>query len=139
MSELQEDVSVRLMNQKVQFRGVSPANPDQPIRFDFVPPVGDGQGYNGLELLLMSFCGCGATAIVCLLRLMHKTVSGLEANARGLRRQQPPMEFAHILIEFVVTSPDARDADVQRAIELAEQSVCPVWQMMKGNVEVVPE
>jgi uncharacterized OsmC-like protein len=29
--------------------------------------------------------------------------------------------------------------DIQRAIQLAEQSVCPVWQMIKNNVEVATE
>jgi len=76
MSELQEKVAVRLINQKVKFTGVSNANPDQPITFDYKPPIGDGEGYNGLELLLMSLSGCSATAIVYLLRKMGKTVSG---------------------------------------------------------------
>ena len=67
MSELKEKVTVRLINQKVQFIGVSNANPEQPITFDYKPPLGDGMGFNGLELLLMSFSGCSATAIVYLL------------------------------------------------------------------------
>lgn len=77
MSEQKEQVSVRLINEKVQFRGISNANPDQSITFDYKPPLGDGLGYNGLELLLMSFTGCNATAIAYLLRKMGKTVSGL--------------------------------------------------------------
>jgi len=54
MPGLHEEVTVRLTNQKVQFTGVSNANPEQPITFDYKPPIGDGLGYNGLELLLMS-------------------------------------------------------------------------------------
>jgi len=68
MSEQREEVTVRLINQKVRFIGVSNTNPNQPITFDYKPSIGDGQGYNGLELLLMSLCGCSATAIVYLLR-----------------------------------------------------------------------
>ncbi len=139
MSELQEEVTVRLINHKVQFTGVSNANPDQPITFDYKPPIGDGLGYNGLELLLMSFSGCSATAIVYILRKMGKTVSGLEVNAKGIRKEQPPIKFAKIFIEFILNSKDVRDADIQKAITLAEQSVCPVWQMIKNNVDVVPE
>ena len=136
MSELQEEVTVRLINQKVKFSGVSNANPDQPITFDYKPPIGDGLGYNGLELLLMSCSGCSATAVVYILRKMGKTVSGLEVNAKGIRKEQPPMKFAKIFIEFILNSKDVRDADIQKAIQLAEQSVCPVWQMIKNNVEV---
>lgn len=137
MSELQEEVTVRLINRKVQFTGVSIANTDQPVTFDYKPPIGDGKGYNGLELLLMSLGGCSATAIVFLLRKMGKTVSGLEVNARGIRSEKPPLKFEKIFIEFVVTSQDTKDKDIQKAIGLAEQSVCPVWQMIKNNVEVV--
>jgi putative redox protein len=139
MSELKEEVTVQLINQKVQFTGVSNANPEQPITFDYKPPIGDGMGYNGLELLLMSFSGCSATAIVYLLRKMSKTVSGLEVNAKGIRREQPPIKFEKILIEFILSSKDTKDADIQKAIQLAEESVCPVWQMIKKNVEVVTE
>ena len=139
MSELQEGVVVRLINEKVKFTGVSNANPDQPITFDYKPPIGDGQGYNGLELLLMSLSGCSATAIVYLLKKMGKTLSGLEVNAKGIRREQPPIKFEKIYLEFILNSKDIKDADIQKAIQLAEQSVCPVWQMIKNNVEVIPE
>jgi putative redox protein len=138
MSEEIEEVTVHLKNQKVQFIGVSKSNSDQPVTFDYKPPIGDGRGYNGLELLLMSLSGCSATAIVFLLRKMGKTVSGLEVNAKGIRRQQPPLKFEKIFLEFTLTSKDTKEADLQKAIRLAEQSVCPVWQMIRNNVEVVP-
>ena len=139
MPEQLEEVTIRLKNQKVQFVGVSKSHPDHSIIFDYKPPIGDGQGYNGLELLLMSLAGCSATAIVYLLRKMGKTVSGLEVNAKGIRREQPPIKFEKIFLEFILDSKDTKDADIQKAIQLAEQSVCPVWQMVKNNVEVVPE
>jgi putative redox protein len=139
MSEDMDEVTVHLTNQKVQFTGVSKSNPDRPIAFDYKPPLGDGQGYNGLELLLMSLCGCSATAMVYLLRKMGKTVAGLEVSAKGMRRRQPPLKFDKILLEFIVHSKDATDADLQKAIQLAEQSVCPVWQMIKNNVEVAAQ
>ncbi|HEY6011098.1 MAG TPA: OsmC family protein [Nitrospirota bacterium] len=139
MTEQLEEVTVHLTNQKVQFIGVSKANPDRPIAFDYKPPLGDGQGYNGLELLLMSLGGCSATAIAYLLRKMGKDVSGLNVNAKGVRRTQPPIKFEKIFLEFIVTSRDAGDGDLQKAIQLAEESVCPVWQMVKNNVEVVAQ
>lgn len=132
-------MTVRLINQKIKFTGVSNANPAQPITFDYKPPIGDGEGYNGLELLLMSLSGCSATALVYLLRKMRKTVSGLEVRAKGIRREQPPIKFEKIYLEFILNSKDVDDADIKKAIRLAEQSVCPVWQMIKNNVEVVSE
>jgi putative redox protein len=132
-------VTVHLTKQKVQFTGVSKANPDRPVAFDYKAPLGDGQGYNGLELLLMSFAGCSGTAIVYLLRKMRKDISGMKVNAKGLRRDQPPIKFEKIFLEFILNSKDTKDVDIEKAIQIAEESVCPVWQMIKDNVEVVTE
>jgi putative redox protein len=139
MEEQFEQVTVNLMNRKVQFIGVSKSNPERPITFDYKAPLGDGQGYNGLELLLMSFAGCSGTAILYLLRKMGKDVSGMKVNAKGLRRDQPPIKFEKIFLEFVLTSANTQDADIQKAIRLAEESVCPVWQMIKNNVSITTE
>jgi putative redox protein len=134
-----EEVSVNLINDKVRFNGISKSNPEHTITFDFRPPIGDGQGYNGLELLLMSFAGCSGTTIVYLLREMGKNVSGFKVNARGLRCEQPPIKFEKIFVEFVVKSNNTQDTDITKAVELAEASVCPVWQMVKNNVEIISE
>lgn len=139
MSEQVEEVTVNLTNQKVQFIGVSKCNPERPVSFDYKAPLGDGQGYNGLELLLMSFAGCSGTAIVYLLRKMRKDISGMKVNAKGLRRDQPPIKFEKIFLEFILNSKDTKDDDIKKAIQLAEESVCPVWQMIKNNVEVVTD
>ena len=136
MAEQFEQVTLNLTNDKVQFTGVSKSNPTRPIIFDFRPPIGDGQGYNGLEVLLMSLAGCSGTTIVYLLRKMDKNISGLRVKAKGIRRDRPPFGFEKIGLEFILTSDDTRNEDIQKAIQLAEASVSPVWQMVKNNVEV---
>ena len=139
MSGLNEEVTIRLINDNVQFTGVSEANPDHPVTIDYVPPLGDGMGFRGLELFLLSFGGCSATAVVALLRKMGKTISGFEVRAKGIRSEKPPIKFEKIFIEFILKSGDTKETDLQKAVQLAEQSVCPVWQMIKNNVDVVPE
>ena len=139
MADQYEQVNVTLTNDKIQFKGISQSNPDHPITFDFAPPLGDGQGFNGLELLLLSFAGCSGTTIVYLLRNMGKTISGLRVNAKGLRGNQPPIKLEKIYLEFILTSDNTEDEDIQKAIHLAETSFCPVWQMVKNNTEVITE
>jgi putative redox protein len=70
---------------------------------------------------------------------MGKTVSGLEVKAKGIRTNYPPVKFQKIFLEFILSSKDVKDPDIQNAIHLAEKEVCPVWQMIKNNVEVIPE
>ena len=132
----QLEINLKLTNDKVQFMGSSRSNPA--VTCDYFPPIGDGEGYTGLELLLLSLAACSATAIVVLLRKMRKTVSGFAVHASGTRQEQPPTAFEKIHLEFTLHSPDAGDADMHKALELAEKTVCPVWAMLKNNVEVTP-
>lgn len=130
------EITVNLTNEKVQFTGVAGSNP--PIICDYTPPVGDGAGYTGLELLLMSLATCSGTAVVHLLRKMRKTITGFEVHAKGIRREQHPMSFEKISLEFTLHSLDTEDVDMQKAVQLSEKSYCPVWAMLKNNVEVIP-
>jgi putative redox protein len=133
------EITVNLVNDKVQFIGVSNSNPDRPVTFDYIPPIGDGQGYTGLELLLMSFTGCIATTVLYLLRKMGKGISALKVNARGIRPDKPPLRLEKIFFKFILNSKDVVGADMDLVIQLAEESACPVWQMIKNNTEVIIE
>ncbi len=134
MAEVLE-VVVHSTNQKLGYSGVAKSNP--PIIMDYTPPLGDGQGYMPLELLLMSLAYCSGGTLSLLLKKMGKNVSAVSVNAKGIRREHSPTSFTKILLEFVLHSKDAGAADVQKAIKLAEDSVCAVWAMMKGNVEII--
>jgi putative redox protein len=128
------NISLELNNDNLQFKGKSREN--ETILMDYFPPVGDGNGYTGLELLLMSFAGCSSTSIVYLLRKMGKTVKGLKAKAEGEQMKKSPMAFKKITIEYTITSEDVIDSDFENVIKQSEESVCPVWAMLKGNVEI---
>lgn len=131
----QLELTVNLTNQKVQFTGVSRSNPA--VIFDYSPPLGDGQGYTGLEMLLMSFAACSGTSVVALLRQMGKKVSEFKVMARGIRRDEHPTSFEKISVLFVLTSENTEDADIRKAIQLSREKICPVWDMLKGNVEII--
>lgn len=130
----QLEVSVTLASEKVQFTGVAQSNPA--ITIDYVPPLGDGQGYMPLELLLISLAACSGSTVATLLRRVGKSVAGLEVKASGVRRQLHPTSFERILLEFRLTSADATGADLKKAIQISEETVCPVWAMLKNNVEI---
>lgn len=136
MAEQYEEVSAVLTNDKVQFTGTSKANPGRPIEFDYYTPIGDGDGYNGLELVLMSLAGCSGTSMAFILRRMGKHVGGLKVQAKGHRTQEPPVKLDQIHLEFVLSSDDATDDDLVKALQLTEEMYCPVWQMVKGNTVI---
>ncbi len=136
MAEVLE-VTVHSTNQKLGYTGVAKSNP--PIIMDYTPPLGDGTGYMPLELLLMSLAYCSGGTLSLLLKRMGKNVSAVSVNAKGIRRDHSPTSFTKIFLEFTLHSSDAQDADVRKALKLAEESVCAVWDMLKGNVEIVTE
>jgi len=109
-----------------------------PVTMDYIPPFGSGQGYLPLELLLMSLAACSGGALSLMLKKMGKTVAGVKVTARGIRKEQHPTGFRTITLVFQVTSPDADELTVQKAIPLAE-SVCPVWSMLQNNAEIKTE
>lgn len=136
MEENVEKVIVALLDDKVKFEGYSEAYNDMKIVFDYKEPIGTGKGYNGLELLLMSLSGCVSTAVVFLLRKMKKEILDFKLEAKGERGIEQPIKFSNIKLRFILKSNNTSYDELERCIKLAEESICPVWQMIKGNVEV---
>lgn len=128
------EVSLELINDKVQFKGKARTNPE--IQMDYFPPYGDGNGYTGLELLLMSLAVCSATSITGLLRVMKKEVSSFSVHATGEPKEEHPKGFHSIQLSYKLKSPDASEADFHKAIQVSEERLCPVWSMLKGNVRI---
>jgi Predicted redox protein, regulator of disulfide bond formation len=127
-------VEIKRTNQKVHFEGVSEANPSIGIPFDFAPPLGDGNGFAGLELLLMSFAGCVSTTIVFLLGRSGKHISSYTATAEGIRRERP-LSLSEIHFHIQIESEDIADTEMEDAIKQAE-AISPVWQAVKNNIIV---
>ena len=128
------EVKGKLIDDKVQFTAEARGNP--PVQFDFFPPIGNGQGYTGLEGLLMSLAVCRATTLAYQLRKEDKKVTACEVAAEGTMKELPAVGFESVVLLFDLTSPDVTPEDMDLAMERARGSACPVWQMVKGNFEI---
>jgi len=128
------EIHMELVNQKVKFTGVSKTNPDTPIAIDYLPPLGDGEGFLGLELLVMSFAGCVSTAIVGLLRRMNKNLFAYKMDVAGIKNEQP-LSLQKINFAVTIESNDINEDEIQNTIKTAEQ-ISPVWIAIRNNVEV---
>jgi putative redox protein len=129
------EINLRTVNDKVRFMANSRSNPE--VAIDYHPPIGNDEGYTSLELLMISFSSCISTALLTLLRAgMHRKINSLDVNARGIERTEHPKCLSNIHLDMTFVSPDAEDLDIKKAIALAEEKFCPVWAMIKGNVEV---
>jgi putative redox protein len=110
-----------------------------PLVSDYPAPHGTDQGPCSLELFLAALTTCAGNSIALLLRRMHKSVDGLSVGATGTQRASHPMGFETIVLDLVLTSSDAGAEDLAKAVSMAESTICPVWSMIKGNVEVKVE
>jgi putative redox protein len=126
---------IKLVNDKIHFIGKAKNN--DPVSIDYTPPIGDDLGYTSLELFLLSLSSCVGSSLALLLRKMNKTISGLEIKAHGERRTQHPTSFEKITLEILITSDDITPQAVDKALALSEESICPVWAMIKNTVEVI--
>lgn len=128
--------NLSLINQKLHIR--AQAGNFEPIDTDYIPPYGDEKGYMPLQLFLISFGACASGAVLTILRRMQKTITGFDMKISGVRRTEHPTSFSSIKVEYYIKSPDVLQSDVEKALALSEQSICPVWAMIKGNVDVEP-
>ena len=131
------DAKAVLTNEKVQFTALTGGRSE--LICDYAPPLGDGEGYTGLELLLMSLCVCSGTSVVALLRQMGKKIAKFAVNGSGVRRDAHPTAFETITLQFVLNSDNTAEAEIQKAIQMSRDSICPVWSLVKNNVEITTE
>jgi putative redox protein len=128
------NTSITLINEKLHFK--AKVGDNEPISIDYTPPLGDNLGYTSLELLLLSLSSCVGSAVLTFLRKMRKTINGCEIQANGIRKEEHPTCFKSILLTINLKSADITEDDMKKVIKLSEDTYCPVWAMLKGNVEV---
>jgi putative redox protein len=131
-NELQ--ASLTLLNERLHFSGK--VDNKDPVSIDYIQPLGDNLGYTSLELLLLSLGSCTGSSVLTLLRKMKKDIQNFTINIRGIRRSEHPTGFESIFIEMYISTSNATDADIEQVLKLSEDKYCPVWAMVKGNVEV---
>ena len=129
------NVKLQSLDDKAMFSATARDNPQ--IIVDYFPPVGTGRGYTSLELLMASFGSCVSTTLLTLLRhKMQKTVDGITVEVMGKVRDNHPKALEQMSVTLDIRAKDLTEPEVRQALKVAEDAVCPVWAMLKGNVEV---
>jgi uncharacterized OsmC-like protein len=94
-------------------------------------------GMTSLQLLLASLATCSANALMLVLtRRLRLTVTGLEVEAKGERRDEHPTVLTRIQLAFRVQGKGLEEGHVTQAIQLAESQLCPVWAMLKAGTPI---
>lgn len=120
--------------QRLSFEGVSADNPGRPLPFDYSQPLGDGDGFAGLELLMLSIAGCVSTTIVFLVERAGKKLAAYSAAVEGTRSERP-LALKDVHMRVTLAADGLTDEDMNAILVRVEQ-MAPVWQAVKGNVSI---
>lgn len=119
---------------KMKFSGSARDNPAVPI--DYHAPLGEGEGYQGMELLLLSLAACSGQTVAGLLGRMKQVPKELEVLASGEKRDEHPKTFLSVSLEFVIRGGGVSEESARQAVALSEEKFCPVWATLKAAVPV---
>ena len=129
------EASAQLINQKVKFK--CQVEGKEPVIVDYIPPYGDGEGYTSLELLLLSLASCfGSTVKMMLNGHLKREVKALSVRANGTRREEHPTCFDSIELKLEIDAPGLEAETLEKTIRVAKDTLCPVWAMLKNNVDI---
>lgn len=128
-------VNLKTIDEKTMFSATARENPE--VIIDYFPPIGSGNGYTSLELFMISFGSCISSTLLSLLRYrMKKQVDGVVVKVDGTIREEHPKALQHILLSLNFKSRELSKDEVLEVLKAAKDKMCPVWSMIKGNVEV---
>jgi putative redox protein len=128
------EIMLKLVDDKVKFEGISKSNPKTPIIFDYLPPLGTGDGFVGIEMMTMSFAGCVSTAIVGLLKRRGKTLESYSMEITGIKHEDP-LFLETIEFTAFVNAKDTTQEELNEVLASAEK-ISPAWIAIQGNVKV---
>lgn len=128
-------VKLQTIDEKTMFSATARDNSE--IIVDYFPPIGSGHGYTSLELFMASFGSCVSSTLLSLLRYrLKKKVDGVAVEVEGTVRDEHPKALQHILLNLNFKSKELSKAEALEVLKVAEEKMCPVWSMIKGNVDV---
>jgi putative redox protein len=84
-----------------------------------------------VETVLEAAAACTAMDVLNILTKQRKTIEQFTISLDAERAETEPRVFTKIHMAFFITSPNATERDVARAIELSWEKYCSVSVMLK--------
>ncbi len=98
------------------------------------------QAATPLTVALEATAACSGMDVVSILHKKRRTVLDFHVNAEADLAKTHPHVFERVHLHYVLTSPDAKIADLNRAIELSVTRYCPMVAMLRAaGVEITWE
>lgn len=90
-----------------------------------------------LEVLLSSLAACAANTLnLVLCRRMNARLDSIEVEAKAERRSEHPTILTDIELLYRLRGEDLTAETVERALRMAEDTLCPVYAMLKPGTRI---
>jgi putative redox protein len=100
--------------------------------FDTHPSVGgEDTAPPPMDVLLQAMAACSFMDVVSIIRKKRKEVINLELKADAIRAKEHPKVLTDVHLTFTLTSPDAEQGDLDRAVELSQKTYCGASAMFQ--------
>ena len=97
---------------------------------------GENAGFRPMELMLLGLGGCLAYDMLMILRRMREDVSGYQLKLVGQRADEPPTVYTEVTLEHTITGYGIDEANVKRALNLAESKYCSASAMFSKTAKL---
>ena len=125
---------LRYLGKSLQFQGTTESKLRQLI--DDVKNEPNPIGPSPMELVLQAAAGCTAMDVVSILNKMRRQITDLRVMVDSERRDQHPRIFTKIHLFFLLSSPDATEAELEKAVQLSQEKYCSVAGMLRSTVNM---
>ena len=94
------------------------------------------KSFSPMQLVLSATGACAAVDIVQILKKKRKTVTDLQIEAEGIRREEYPRRFTHIRLRFILFSPDTSVEEFEKVVKMGVEKYCSVSASLAPDIEI---
>ena len=94
------------------------------------------QAMSPMQLLLSGLIACAAVDLVSMVKKRRKTLIDFSGDVDGVRREEIPKKYTKIDIVFSFTSPDLKQEEAQKLVDLAVEKYCSVSASLDPAIEI---
>jgi putative redox protein len=94
---------------------------------------GDDSAPTPMEIALEAMGACGYLDVISIIRKKRKTVVDLKINLKAERANEHPKVITDVKMIIELISPDAELAELERAVQLSQETYCGVSNMFKRS------
>lgn len=107
------------------------------VPMDTRPEVGGGgSAPTPMELLLLGLGGCTGMDVVSILKKMREPLDDFEIKIDSERGDEHPKVYTKISLKYIFYGKGLKEKNVERAIQLSEDTYCSASAMLKKTAEI---